>query len=45
MSKAIKASAEKPPSFGYGWVPDLPDQRDLMYSAPMTVMKKLPSKN
>ena len=43
MSKAIKASPEKP-SFGFGWVPDLPDQRDLMYSAPITVVKKLPPK-
>lgn len=31
-------------NFGFGWVPDLPDQRDLLYSAPMMVMKKLPSK-
>lgn len=44
MSKAIKAHAEKPFSFGFGWVPDLPDQRDLLYSAPMMVMKKIPSK-
>ncbi len=42
MSKA-KSSPVKH-SFGYGWVPDLPDQRDLMYSAPMMVMKKLPAK-
>ena len=40
MSKA-KSSTERP-SFGYGWVPDLPDQRDLLYSAPMMVMKKIP---
>lgn len=43
MSKAIKASSEKP-SFGYGWVPDLPDQRDLMYSASMMSLQKMPSK-
>jgi len=42
MSKA-KSSPVKH-SFGYGWMPDLPDQRDLMYSAPMMVMKKLPAK-
>lgn len=42
MSKA-KSQAAKP-SFGYGWVPDLPDQRDLLYSAPMMVMKKIPPK-
>jgi len=44
MSKAIKTSSQKPFSFGFGWVPDLPDQRDLMYSAPIMVMKKLPPK-
>lgn len=44
MSKAIKASAGKPSSFGYGWVPDLPDQRDLMYSASIISLKKMPSK-
>ena len=42
MSKATSSSVKH--SFGYGWVPDLPDQRDLMYSAPMMVMKKLPAK-
>lgn len=26
-----------------GWLPDLPDQRDIMYAAPMTVMLKLPT--
>ncbi len=44
MSKAISSSAKKIATFGFGWVPDLPDQRDLMYSAPMMVMKKLPAK-
>lgn len=28
----------------YGWTPDLPDQRDLVYAAPRTVLRKLPSK-
>ena len=28
----------------YGWRPDLPDYRDLMYAAPQALMKKLPSK-
>ena len=37
-------NASQKTSFGFGWVPDLPDQRDLMYSAPMMVMKKVPSK-
>src|SRR5665213_376907 len=44
MSKATKSSPPKTTSFAYGWMPDLPDQRDLMYSAPMMVMKKLPAK-
>jgi C1A family cysteine protease len=26
----------------YGWVPDLPDQRDILYSAPPAVLAKLP---
>jgi C1A family cysteine protease len=28
---------------GYGWVPDLPDARDYMYSAPQAVLAQLPS--
>ena len=28
----------------FGWVPDLPDARDFMYSAPEAVMTKLPKK-
>ena len=43
MSKATKEPSTKPPSFSFGWLPDLPDQRDLMYSAPMMIMKKLPA--
>ena len=26
----------------YGWIPDLPDQRDHLYAAPAPVLKKLP---
>ncbi|MEO9320312.1 MAG: C1 family peptidase [Nitrososphaera sp.] len=26
----------------YGWIPDLPDHRDFMYSAPPAVLQKLP---
>jgi len=44
MSKSTSSSAKPAHQFGFGWVPDLPDQRDLMYSAPMMVMKKLPAK-
>jgi len=28
----------------YGWVPDLPDQRDFSYAAPARVLRKLPDK-
>jgi C1A family cysteine protease len=28
----------------YGWLPDLPDNRDLTYAAPLTALKALPSK-
>ena len=28
----------------YGWKPDLPDQRDLLYSAPVLALQKLPPK-
>lgn len=28
---------------GYGWVPDLPDTRDILYAAPVHVMLKLPA--
>ena len=27
---------------GYGWLPDLPDQRDHLYAAPPAVLKELP---
>jgi C1A family cysteine protease len=27
----------------YGWIPDLPDHRDLLFAAPMQVLAKLPS--
>ena len=29
---------------GYGWVPDIPDARDFMYSAPQAVLAALPAK-
>lgn len=28
----------------YGWKPDLPDARDLLYAAPLTALRKLPPK-
>jgi hypothetical protein len=33
-----RASASK----GYGWIPDLPDQRDFLYAAPMAFLRALP---
>jgi C1A family cysteine protease len=35
---------KKKTNYAYGWLPDLPDHRDLLYSAPMLVMRKLPLK-
>ncbi len=29
---------------GYGWTPDLPDGRDLLYAAPVEELEKLPAK-
>jgi C1A family cysteine protease len=29
-------------SKGYGWIPDLPDQRDFLYAAPMAFLRALP---
>ncbi|HJW68157.1 MAG TPA: C1 family peptidase [Candidatus Binatia bacterium] len=28
----------------FGWLPDLPDQRDFTYSAPLAMLRKLPAK-
>lgn len=28
----------------FGWIPDLPDHRDLLFSAPPTILRKLPRK-
>jgi len=28
----------------YGWIPDIPDQRDYMYAAPPQFLGKLPTK-
>ncbi len=40
MAKTKKLTA----AYSYGWLPDLPDHRDLMYAAPLMVMRKLPEK-
>src|SRR5689334_19544195 len=30
------------PAYSFGWNPDLPDQRDLRYSAPLEHLRQLP---
>jgi C1A family cysteine protease len=35
-------SKSKATGKGYGWVPDLPDQRDFLYAAPMAFLRALP---
>jgi len=47
MAKAAKSSKGKlPPRMvqWYGWVPDLPDQRDKMYAAPQRFLKAMPAR-
>lgn len=43
-SKRSESSDKAKAKFGYGWRPDLPDTRDRMYSAPLGVLRSLPSK-
>ncbi|HET7842231.1 MAG TPA: C1 family peptidase [Terriglobia bacterium] len=45
MPRKVKIETSVPRSIKrYGWVPDLPDQRDHLYAAPPQVLLKLPSK-
>ncbi len=41
---AKKTTKTETPVYKLGWLPDLPDARDFLYSAPLKVMQKLPSK-
>lgn len=34
---------QQTPNYKMGWLPDLPDQRDILYAAPMAVMLQLPT--
>lgn len=34
---------QQTPNYKMGWLPDLPDQRDLLYAAPKAVMQQLPT--
>ncbi len=40
----MKTSAKTTPRRGYGWMPDLPDNRDHLYAAPMAKLGPLPAK-
>ena len=44
MPKAKRRAAQRQPKpSGYGWVPDLPDQRDILYGAVRPVPARLPT--
>jgi len=38
-----RAAQRRPKPSGYGWVPDLPDQRDILYGAVQPVPARLPT--
>jgi C1A family cysteine protease len=40
MKKTVKTIRRR----GYGWMPDLPDNRDHLYAAPMAMLRRLPAK-
>lgn len=40
----MKKKQQQKQNYFLGWLPDLPDHRDLLYSATMLVMRKLPTK-
>jgi C1A family cysteine protease len=40
--KTASRSKKAPPKLGYGWVPDVPDQRDIMYTAVRPIPPSLP---
>src|SRR2546430_246987 len=40
----MKRTAKKNNRFGFGWMPDLPDNRDHLYSAPLAKLRVLPTK-
>ena len=40
----MKRTAKKNSRFGFGWMPDLPDNRDHLYSAPLAKLRVLPTK-
>src|SRR5215470_18313882 len=40
----MKTKTRKNSRFGLGWTPDLPDNRDHLYAAPLAKLRVLPSK-
>src|SRR2546422_6618083 len=40
-----RAAQRQPKPSGYGWVPDLPDQRDILYGAVQPVPARLPTRD
>ena len=44
MSNSVNGGLRTRPVERFGWVPDLPDARDFMFSAPESVLTKLPTK-
>src|SRR5215468_12133180 len=40
----MKKKPRKDSRFGLGWMPDLPDNRDHLYSAPLAKLRVLPTK-
>src|SRR5205809_1587196 len=40
MKKVLRKNSR----FGFGWMPDLPDNRDHLYSAPLAKLRVLPTK-
>ena len=44
MSNRVNGGLRARPIERFGWVPDLPDARDFMFSAPEAVLMKMPTK-
>jgi C1A family cysteine protease len=44
VSNSVNGGLKARPVERFGWVPDLPDARDFLYSAPEAVLTKLPKK-
>jgi C1A family cysteine protease len=40
----MKKTTRKNDRFGFGWMPDLPDNRDHLYAAPLAKLRVLPTK-